>query len=268
MVDSPYLVEPGSKVKLDKIPTDDTGHFNDKDDAIDATAKNLAALHELQEVFYADARFALLVVLQALDAGGKDGSIEHVFSGVNPQGCSVASFKQPTHIEAAHDYLWRVHESCPARGMIGIFNRSHYEDVLVVRVQELVSKDVWSKRYDHINAFEKMLADCNTVILKFYLHISKGEQKRRMEARLEDKAKNWKFSLADMETRKHWDDYTRAYEDVLEKCSHRHAPWFIVPADKKWFRNWVISDTIVRALKSLDLRFPKPTIDLRKVRID
>jgi PPK2 family polyphosphate:nucleotide phosphotransferase len=261
------LVEPGSKLRLDKISTNETGRFKDKEDAQPAIEKNLEQLRDLQEVLYADGRFALLVVLQAMDGGGKDGSIEHVFSGVNPQGCSVSAFKVPSHLEAAHDFLWRIHAACPAKGMIGIFNRSHYEDVLVTRVKKLVPKEVWSARYDQINAFEKMLVDSGTVILKFYLHISKDEQKQRMEDRLHDKNKNWKFSLADLETRSHWDDYTQAYQDALEKCSTARAPWYIVPADRKWFRNWVISDTIVRALKKLDLRYPKPIEDLDKVRI-
>ena len=268
MIDSPFLIEPGSKVRLDKIKTDQSGKFKDKDDAQDAIAKNLEQLRDLQEVFYADARFALLVVLQALDGGGKDGAIEHVFSGVNPQGCSVASFKVPTHLEAVHDYLWRIHAACPAKGMLGIFNRSHYEEVLVTRVRKLVPKDVWSKRYEQINAFENILAEAGTVILKFYLHISKEEQTQRMKDRLADKNKNWKFNPGDLEDRQYWDDYMAAYQDALERCSTEHAPWFIVPADRKWFRNWVISDTILRTLKKLDLKYPKPAPGLDKIKID
>ena len=266
-IDSPYLVEPGKKLKLDKLATDDTGKFKDKDNVQPVVQKNLQELARLQEVLYAQGKYALLVVFQAMDAGGKDGAIEHVFSGVNPQGCAVTSFKEPSTRERAHDFLWRVHYACPARGMIGIFNRSHYEDVLVVRVHKLVPKDVWSKRYEHICAFEKELADEGTVIIKFFLHISKDEQKQRLEARLKDKNKNWKFNTGDLKERALWDDYMEAYEDALEKTSTDSAPWYVVPADKKWFRNWDVSDTIVRTLKQLDLKYPPPEEGLDKIKI-
>src|SRR6476659_10416888 len=187
-----------------------------------------------------------------MDCGGKDGSIEHVFSSVNPQGCQVTSFKVPTPLELAHDYLWRIHQAVPPKGMIGIFNRSHYESVLVERVKNLVPKDVWSRRYRHINEFERLLADEGTTIIKFFLHISKDEQKRRMQARLDDKQKNWKFNVGDLKERALWDDYQEAYQDALRECSTDYAPWYVVPADKKWYRNWVISDTIVRTVQSLD----------------
>ena len=268
MFESDYLVRPGKKFVLKDFPTDDTGPFDDKDDAAKAIEKNLSRLSELQEVLYAEAKHAVLVVMQAIDAGGKDGAIRHVFSGVNPQGCTVTSFKKPTELELAHDFLWRVHAAVPPRGMIGIFNRSHYESVLVERVKKLVPKDVWSKRYDHINEFERMLADSGVTIVKFFLHISKDEQKQRLEKRLADPAKNWKFNPADLVERKLWDDYQDAFDDMLERCSTDHAPWYVVPADRKWFRNWVLSETIVHTMESLDMKFPPPAPGLDKIKID
>jgi PPK2 family polyphosphate:nucleotide phosphotransferase len=202
-----------------------------------------------------------------MDAGGKDGTIRHIFSGVNPQGCAVTSFKSPSTIERAHDFLWRVHAAAPANGMIGIFNRSHYEDVLIVRVHNLVPKDVWSKRYAHICEFEKLLSDSGTTILKFFLHISKDEQKKRLQARLDDPQKHWKFNVEDLAERKLWDEYMEAFDDALEKTSTRYAPWYVVPSDRKWFRNWVISDTIVHALEDMRLKFPDPAPGLDKVKI-
>lgn len=224
-------------------------------------------LSELQELLYASGTHALLVVFQAMDGGGKDGAIDHVFSGVNPQGCVVTSFKVPSTEEQSHDFLWRIHKAAPARGMIGIFNRSHYESVLVERVRKLAPKEVWSARYESINDFERLLANEGTTILKFFLHISWEEQKRRMEARLKDPRKNWKFSPADLKERRRWDDYMEAYEDALHKCSTKSAPWYIVPADHKWYRNWVVSDTIVRAIKQLKLSYPPPLQDADKIRV-
>jgi PPK2 family polyphosphate:nucleotide phosphotransferase len=267
MIDSPYLIGPGKKVRLSEWPTDATGDFKNKADAKPELHKNLKKLAELQELLYASGKHAVLVVFQAMDGGGKDGAIEHVFSGVNPQGCVVTSFKVPTSEEQAHDFLWRIHKATPARGMIGIFNRSHYESVLVERVKKIVPRDVWSARYDSINAFEKLLVDEGTTILKFFLHISWEEQKRRMEARLLDPHKNWKFSPSDLKERRRWDDYMEAYEDALRKCSTKSAPWYIVPADHKWYRNWVVSDTIVRALKKLNLSHPPPLKDADKIRV-
>jgi PPK2 family polyphosphate:nucleotide phosphotransferase len=263
-----YRVQPNKKFKLSDIDPDDKGPFKDKDEAADDTEKNLKKLDKLQEVFYADEKYSLLVVLQAMDGGGKDGAIEHVFSGVNPQGCNVTSFKVPSTLEKSHDYLWRYHLAAPKRGMIEIFNRSHYESVLVERVENLVPEKVWKKRYDQINQFEEMLNSEGTVILKFYLHISKSEQKDRMEARLDDPDKNWKFNTGDLKTRAKWDQYMDAYEDLLNKCSTDHAPWYVVPANHKWYRNWVISDTIVRTLKELHLQYPAPEPGLDKVKID
>lgn len=268
LIDSPYLVAPGKKFKLADRDPGDTGDFRNKSAAADPTQKNLEQLEELQEVLYAEGKHALLVVFQAMDTGGKDGSIEHVFSGLDPQGCMVASFKVPTDLEKSHDFMWRYHLAVPQKGMIGIFNRSHYESVLVERVMGIATKDVWSRRYDHINQFERLLSDEGVTIVKFYLHISKDEQKKRLQARLDDSVKQWKFNLGDLETRKRWDDYMDAYQDALRECSTEHAPWYVVPANRKWFRNWVISDTIVRTLKKLKLEYPEPEPGLDKVVID
>ncbi len=258
MIDSPYLIEPGKKFKIADLKADDKGKFADKHGAADATSANLKKLRKLQEKLYAEHKHALLIVLQAMDGGGKDGTIEKVFRGVNPQGCVVHSFKRPTDLELSHDFLWRIHEAGPAKGMIGIFNRSHYESVLVERVKTLVPENLWSKRYDHINQFEKLLSDEGTTILKFFLNISWEEQKKRMEARLADPKKNWKFDPEDLKNRQRWDDYMDAYEDALHRCSTKYAPWYAVPADHKWFRNWLISDILVRALEKLDPQFPPP----------
>ena len=268
MYKSDYLVQPGKKFRLKDIPTDDTGPFKDKQEAEPIIEKERGQIAELQEVLYAEGKHALLIVFQAIDAGGKDGAIDYVFSGVNPQGCSVTSFKKPTELEVAHDFLWRVHAVTPPKGMIGIFNRSHYESVLVERVKDIVPKKVWSARYNHINAFEHMLADEGTTIVKFFLHISKDEQKRRLERRLQDSHKNWKFNPADLEERKLWDEYQAAFDDMLEKCSTEHGPWYVVPSDRKWFRNWVIAETIVHTMEGLDMKYPDPVAGLDKIRIE
>jgi len=262
MIDSPYVVKPGTKLKIAGYPTNDTGKFKNRDDAALETAAHLRRLDELQEVMYAEGKHALLIVFQAMDAGGKDGAIEYVFSGINPQGCMVTSFKVPTPLEKAHDFLWRIHGACPPKGLIGIFNRSHYESVLVERVGQITAEKVWRKRYEHINAMEQMLTDEGTTIVKFFLHISKDEQKERLQARLDDPHKNWKFNPGDLEMRKQWDAYQQAYEDALQHCSTEAAPWYVVPADRKWFRNWVVSDVLVRTLEKLDMKFPKPLENL------
>jgi len=267
MIDSPYLVQPGKKFRLNDIDPNDTGRFKNKQDAKPAIEKNLESLWDLQEIFRADARRALLVVFQAMDTGGKDGAIEHVFSGVDPQGCIVHSFKAPSQEELAHDYLWRIHDHCPEKGMIGIFNRSHYESVLVERVKKIAPEEVWRKRYDHINHFEKMLSDEGTMIVKFYLHISKDEQKKRLQARLDDPHKHWKFNPGDLVERKRWDDYMLAFEEALTKCSQAHAPWYCVPANHKWFRNWIISDTIVRTLKAAKPQYPAVSFDPKSIHV-
>jgi PPK2 family polyphosphate:nucleotide phosphotransferase len=230
------------------------------------TGKLLKRLGELQAALYADARYAVLVVLQARDAGGKDGTVRKVFGACNPLGCQVTSFKVPTPLELSHDYLWRVHQAVPARGMIGIFNRSHYEDVLVVRVKDIVPKAVWSKRYDQINEFERMLDDNRVKIIKFFLHISRDEQASRLRDRLSDPKKNWKFRAGDLDDRDLWDDYTKAYRDALRMCSTPWAPWYAVPADDKKARNYYVARTMVDTLDGLGLRYPKADHDVLKLK--
>jgi PPK2 family polyphosphate:nucleotide phosphotransferase len=225
-------------------------------------------LEVLQELLYAEHKHKLLVVLQARDAGGKDGTIRHVFEGVNPQGVKVAGFKVPTPIELDHDYLWRVHRRVPGKGEIVIFNRSHYEDVLVVRVHELVPPEVWGRRFAQINDFERLLAEEGTTILKFYLNIGPDEQKERLQARLDEPHKRWKFNPGDLKERKLWPDYTRAYEDVLSKTSTEWAPWTVVPANRKWYRNLVIATTIIETLEGLDMRYPEPAENLDQIVIE
>ncbi|HEV7993703.1 MAG TPA: polyphosphate kinase 2 family protein [Gemmatimonadaceae bacterium] len=222
-----------------------------------AAAKEMERIGDAQKVLFADGSHALLVVLQGRDASGKDGTIRKVFSAVNPQGCTVTSFKVPTEVERRHDFLWRVHQAVPGKGMIGIFNRSHYEDILVPRVHGLVPKKIWSARYEQINDFERMLSENGVTILKFMLHVSRDEQKRRLEERLTDETKNWKFNAGDLDERKHWDDYTKAYRGILANTSTKWAPWYIVPADDKDVRNLLVSRTIADALEGLDLRYPK-----------
>jgi PPK2 family polyphosphate:nucleotide phosphotransferase len=230
--------------------------------------KESARISELQRVFYADSRFALLIVLQGRDASGKDGTIRKVFSSVNPQGCAVSSFKAPTDLEQRHDFLWRIHQHVPPRGMIGIFNRSHYEDILVPRVHDLVPKKVWTSRYDQINEFEHMLCENHVVILKFMLHISRDEQKKRFEERLADETKNWKFRVGDLDDRKHWDLFTKAYRGILENTSTEWAPWYIVPADDNDLRDVLVARTVADTLESLDLRYPKPDPSLAGIRVE
>jgi PPK2 family polyphosphate:nucleotide phosphotransferase len=259
------IVKPGSRPRLkDRDPDDTFGKKHDNN----AHQKMLDRLRELQHLLYADKRYGLLVVLQALDAGGKDGTVRHVMSGVNPQGCLVTAFKAPTPEELSHDFLWRVHKAVPGRGSIGIFNRSHYEDVLIVRVHGLVPKEVWKKRYDQINDFEYMLTENGYTLLKFFLHTSRDEQRKRFEARIRDPSRNWKLSLPDFEERRHWDDYMNAYEAALGKCSTDRAPWYVVPANKKWFRNHVVAELIVQALDNMKLKYPAPSVDISKVVLD
>ncbi len=263
-----HQVEPGTKVKLRDVDASDTGDYSDKSAAVEKTADDVKKMAQLQERLYGENTRALLVVLQAMDTGGKDGTIKHVMSGVNPIGCEVHSFKGPSEEEADHDYLWRIYRAVPRRGNIGIFNRSHYEDVLVVRVHNLVAPSVWKERYDQINRFEKLLTELGTTIVKFYLHIDRDEQKKRIQSRLDDPAKNWKFTAADLAERKHWEEYQEAYEDVLTKTSTEWAPWTIVPANKKWYRNLVVARTIVKKLEEMDPRLPKSQIDPTKFRVD
>jgi PPK2 family polyphosphate:nucleotide phosphotransferase len=258
MMAESFLVTPGSRVDLAEHDPGYMGEFTSKQQAEEPLDEYRDRLRDLQEVLWAEGTRALLIVFQAMDAGGKDGAIKHVFRGVNPQGCRVTSFKVPTEEELAHDFLWRVHRAVPRCGEIGVFNRSHYEDVLVVRVDHLVPEEVWRPRYDQINHFEQLLAARGTVILKFYLHISKEEQKERFEARLRDPHKNWKFSMGDVEKRGQWDDYMAAFEDALSLCSTPWAPWYVIPANRKWYRNLAISRIIVETLEKLDMRYPPP----------
>src|SRR5437660_892502 len=237
------MARPGSKPRLSKIDPDNTFGM-EKEEAERQLAKNLDRLAVLQYLLYAEARRSLLVVLQGIDAGGKDGTIRHVMSGLNPQGVRVTPFKVPEGAEKRHDYLWRIHQVVPEMGQIGIFNRSHYEDVLVVRVHGLVPRPVWSKRYRQINDFERMLSDNGVRIVKFLLYIDKQEQARRFRQRLEDKTKNWKFSTADLKEREFWDQYIDAYQDMLRQCSTEQAPWYVIPANRKWFRNLAVSQIL------------------------
>jgi len=228
----------------------------EKDKTKEKTADLILKLRDLQAVLYAESKRSLLIVLQGIDASGKDGTVKHVFSGVNPMGCNVHSFKAPTPLDFSHDFLWRVHTNTPAKGMIEIFNRSHYEDILVPTVHKLLPKDVIKKRYDYINSFENLLQDNDTIILKFFLHISKEEQKERFKERQTNPAKEWKYQPEDIAESKHWDDYMDVYENIFDKCS-KDIPWIIVPADMNWYRNYFIAKTIVDKLKSLDMKYPK-----------
>src|SRR5215204_4627145 len=267
-VDYPgYRVEPGERVSLATVDPGETEHYEKKKDVLGELEKQRRRIQDLQGKLYAENKQGLLIVLQAMDTGGKDGTIKHVFSGVNPQGCRVSSFKAPNPEERNHDFLWRYHKSAPAVGRIGIFNRSHYEDVLVVRVKNMVPEDIWRWRYDQINAFERNLTLNGITVLKFFLHISKDEQKRRLQRRLDDPDKRWKFSSNDVKERAFWDAYQQAYEDALSNCSTEHAPWYVVPANKKWYRNLVVARTIADTLEAMDPRYPPAEEGLEKVTI-
>jgi PPK2 family polyphosphate:nucleotide phosphotransferase len=264
----PVIVKPGEKIKLKDFDPSYTGNYTDKKNAEKKLDEIRKQMIQLQSLLYAESKRSLLIILQAMDTGGKDGTIRHVMGGVDPQGCDVKSFKVPTPEELSHDFLWRAHKVTPCKGKIVIFNRSYYEDVLVVRIHDLVPKEVWKKRYDQINDFERILTENGTVIMKFYLHISKDEQKKRLEERLNDPSKRWKFSEGDLKERKYWDDYMDAYEDALTKCNTEHAPWHIIPANRKWYRNLVIGQTIVEKLKSLDMKYPETKIDIKNIIIE
>ena len=244
-----YLIKPGARVRLQDFDPDDTNDLEQDESTKRRAAKDLETLSKLQELLYAARANSVLVVLQGIDTGGKDGTIRHVFSSVNPQGCHVASFKLPTELEGAHDYLWRVHAHCPALGDMVIFNRSHYESVLVERVHILVPRDVWKRRYDQINAFEELLARSGTIVIKFLLVISKAEQKRRLLERERDPDKRWKLNPGDWKERKLWNQYLEAYDEMLSKTSTERAPWFVIPANNKWFRNLLVADIITDILK-------------------
>ncbi|MGL4609947.1 MAG: polyphosphate kinase 2 family protein [Trueperaceae bacterium] len=261
----------GKKFKFSKINPSDTGPFKD-DDTGKAAAKKLLEkqkekLATLQEVLYASGTHSLLVIFQAMDAGGKDGCIGNVFSGIDPQGVKVTSFKAPTPQELEHDFLWRIHPHTPGKGMIAVFNRSHYEDVLVVRVKDLVPKPVWSERYELINAFEKGLQAANTRVIKIYLHIDKDEQKQRLQERLDTPEKRWKFNPGDLPERANWPTYMKAFEAVFEKCSSKEAPWYVVPANNKWYRDVIVADILLNALEAMKLKYPKPHHDPASIKI-
>ncbi len=265
-LDKRFIVKPGERLNLPKRDPDDTDGVPSKEDSEAIVQENIQRLFDLQAVLAACNKYAVLVILQAMDAGGKDGTIRHVMTGLNPQGCRVTSFKVPTEVEAAHDFLWRVHQAVPRRGEIGIFNRSHYEDVLVVRVHQMVPKKVWSARYEQINDFEQILYENDVRIFKFFLHISREEQAKRLEERIEDPQKNWKITLADITERRYWDDYMDAYEDALTRCSTKYAPWYVIPANKKWFRNLAVSEILADTMASWKMKYPPPRHDLAELR--
>jgi PPK2 family polyphosphate:nucleotide phosphotransferase len=261
-----FRIKPNTKVNLAKIDAGYHGEIEDEDKANEELKKYTTRLSELQAVMYAENKHALLIVLQALDAGGKDGTIHHVMEAMNPQGCSVVGFKVPTPEELAHDYLWRIHQHTPRKGQITVFNRSHYEDVLVVRVHNLVAEEVWSKRYNDINAFERTLVNNGTTIVKFYLHIDKEEQLGRFRDRLDQPDKQWKISESDYSERDYWDDYQKAYMDALSKCSFNYAPWYVIPANHKWFRNLAVSQILVETMEGMKMKYPEPTVDLAEIK--
>ena len=262
-----FIVEPGTKIRLKHFDPDYHGKHESHQDALPEIQKYVEKMAQLQYLMYAERKHSLLIVLQGLDAAGKDGVVRHVLTGMNPAGCVAVGFKQPTPEELAHDFLWRVHPHVPAKGSVAIFNRSHYEDVLVVRVHDLRPENVWSKRYDEINDFEALIAkQNNTTILKFFLHISKQEQLARFAKRLDDPARQWKISDSDYKERGYWGNYTQAFEDVLSKTSTECAPWFIIPSNHKWFRNLAISQIIVREMEDMGMQFPKPTVNLAEIR--
>ncbi len=260
------IVKPGSKVRLADIDAGYHGKHETSELAATELQQHVAELTRQQYLLYAEKKYALLIVLQGIDAAGKDGTCWHVLAAMNPQGTSVTGFKQPTEAERAHDFLWRVHAHAPGLGQAAVFNRSHYEDVLVVRVHKLVPKSVWSKRYDQINQFEQLLADHGTTIIKLFLYISPEEQLARFKQRLDDPHRQWKISDADYREREFWDDYGKAYEAMLAKCSTEHAPWYVIPSNHKWFRNLAVSQIIAATLQDLRMKMPEPTVDLAEIR--
>ena len=276
--DKNICIKPGEAVKLSGYETDYTAGFINKEDAAQKLAADIETLKDLQDKLYASRRYALLIVFQAMDAAGKDSTIKHVMSGINPQGCDVISFKQPGFDDLSHDFLWRIHKECPAKGKIGIFNRSHYEEVLVTKVHpeyilgenirgidsvDKIDKDFWDRRYKRINSFEKILYDSGTMVVKFFLHLSKKEQKKRFLKRIDQPQKNWKFSAADLKERALWDDYQKAYEDAISNTSTEYAPWYIIPADNKWFMRAAVGDILAGTLEDMNLKYPKISDDGR-----
>jgi PPK2 family polyphosphate:nucleotide phosphotransferase len=263
-----YRVEPGKKVRHEKWdPNDTSGFEGDEAEALKESVRIDKTLDQLQEKLYAENKHKILIVLQAMDTGGKDGTIRKVFEGVNPQGVRVAHFRVPTPEEADHDFLWRVHSQTPASGEMVIFNRSHYEGVLVERVHGLVPEETWSRRYKEIVHFEKLLHEDHAVILKFYLHIDEAEQRRRIQERLNDPAKQWKFSISDVQERKFWPEYLAAYEDAMQNTSTDYSPWYIIPSNKKWFRDLLVSTIIVERLGKLGMEYPKLAVDPKSIKL-
>ena len=262
------MVTEGKKINLQKLSPEYDFSINEKK-AEDVLKQNLKKrMSNLQYRLYAERKKALLIVFQGIDTSGKDSTIRHVISTFNPQSCMVKAFKEPTAEDLLHDFLWRVHKRAPAKGEIVVFNRSHYEDIIQPRVHKTIHKSIWSQRYEHINAFEKCLSDSNIKIIKFFLHISKEEQRKRLEERLNDPSKHWKVSERDMEDRKFWSSYTVSYQDIIKRCSNTWAPWYIIPADKKWFRNLAVGLIIVDTIERMKPKFPKPAINLSKIVID
>jgi PPK2 family polyphosphate:nucleotide phosphotransferase len=263
-----YMVRPGSPARIDRVdPGDASGFEGSKERGLKKLEKLTTRLEELQDLLYADHRHALLIVLQGMDSAGKDATIRRVFSGVNPEGVRVASFKVPSALESDHDFLWRAHQQVPARGEMVLFNRSHYEDVLITRVHGLIRKPVWERRYREINEFERSLTEEGTTILKFFLHLSRDEQKRRLKERLDDPTKHWKFRESDVEERQRWPEYMAAYEEALTKTSTHWAPWYIVPSDRRWLRDLIVSKQIVRTLEAFRMRYPPLPRELRSTRV-
>jgi PPK2 family polyphosphate:nucleotide phosphotransferase len=260
------IVEPGSRIRLRTVDAAFRGKHETHEAALGDLQKQVARLTHLQYLLYAEKKRALLIVLQGIDAAGKDGTCWHVMSAMNPQGTTVTGFRQPTEEERAHDFLWRIHRHAPALGQVAVFNRSHYEDVLVVRVHKLVPKKVWEQRFDLINDFEKMLAGHGTTVIKLFLYISPEEQLERFKQRLEDPHRQWKISDSDYQEREFWDKYIEAYEDMLEKCSTKYAPWYVIPSNHKWFRNLAVSHIIADTLNDLGMKMPQPTVDLDLIR--
>ncbi len=262
-----FIVKPRAEIRLKHFDPGYHGKHESHKKALSQIQENLQKMEQLQYRMYAENKHSLLIVLQGLDAAGKDGVVRHVLTGMNPAGCVSVNFKEPTKEDLAHDFLWRVHPHVPARGSVALFNRSHYEDVLVVRVHRLAPEKVWSNRYDEINQFERLIAtQNNTAILKFFLHISKEEQLERFKKRLDDPDRQWKISDTDYKERDYWSVYTRAFEDVLNKTSTDYAPWFIIPSNHKWFRDLAISQIMVRRIEDMDIQVPKPTVNLAEIR--
>ena len=263
-----FRVKPDARLRLKDVDPAFKGVHGDREAAEQESARYQLKLRDLQALLYAERKHSLLICLQGMDTAGKDGTISHVLGAMNPQGCRAAAFKEPTAEEQAHDFLWRAHREVPTKGEVVIFNRSHYESVLIERVHGLVPKKIWSKRYEHINAFEQGLAENGTLVLKFFLHLSKKKQLKRFKDRLDDPSKRWKISEADYKEREYWDDYQEAYEEAMSRCSTESAPWFIIPSDHKWFRDLAVARIVVEQLEALKMNYPKPTVDIEKIRAE